>query len=170
MKRPSFLNFSKSPPASSTALSATSLNFLLFSDASLSLLAFVFELPLGATPVRIFRLSLGVKFTNPICPVGVLGARVLWDELHILPEDRLRLAAAEGDGERETGAAGLERLFPRLECGKRVVRGDTLEASSSPDWVLECVLKLGVVTLLLEIESNGLHWIISPFMPKDGSM
>ena len=47
------------------AFIAAWLNFRLFSAASFSLRALVFELPLGATPVRIFLESSGVKFTNP---------------------------------------------------------------------------------------------------------
>ena len=43
---------------------AASLSFRRRSRASCSRRAFVLELPLGATPVKIFLLSLGVKFTN----------------------------------------------------------------------------------------------------------
>lgn len=55
-----------SPPAAITAAAAASDNFLLFSCASLSLLAFVLDDPLGATPLRILVASWGVKFTKDI--------------------------------------------------------------------------------------------------------
>jgi hypothetical protein len=74
-KRPCSTRLSTSPPAALTALRAAIDNFLLFSIASLSLLAFVFDDPLGATPVRIFLLSSGVKLTKSTVPVlGVRGA------------------------------------------------------------------------------------------------
>ena len=82
--RSNILSLSTSPPASITALTAAWLNFLLFSAASFSRLAFVLELPLGATPVRIFRLSSGVKLTNPTFrpdEEALLGARLLACEL-----------------------------------------------------------------------------------------
>lgn len=63
--RSNIFNLSTSPPASITALTAAWLSFLLFSAASFSRRALVLELPLGATPVRIFLLSSGVKLTNP---------------------------------------------------------------------------------------------------------
>lgn len=43
---------------------AASLSFRRRSRASCSRRALVLELPLGATPVKIFLLSLGVKFTK----------------------------------------------------------------------------------------------------------
>ena len=52
------------PPTACTARLAASLKRRLFSSASFSLLALVLLLPLGATPVRIFMLSLGVKLTK----------------------------------------------------------------------------------------------------------
>ena len=55
-----------SPPASRTAAIAASLSFFLLSLASISRLALVFELPLGATSFNSLLASLGVKFTNPI--------------------------------------------------------------------------------------------------------
>lgn len=53
-----------SPPAVLTAFNAASESLRRRSRATCSRRAFVFELPLGATPVRIFLLSLGVKFTK----------------------------------------------------------------------------------------------------------
>ena len=73
--RIAFFNDSTSPPALLTAFSAASLSFFLLSLASASLLALVFELPLGATSLRSLLESLGVKFTKSIAnpPVGVFG-------------------------------------------------------------------------------------------------
>jgi hypothetical protein len=65
------LRLSTSPPASNTAFMAAWLNFLLFSAASFSRRALVLLLPLGATPVRILRLSCGVKLTKPTLPLGM---------------------------------------------------------------------------------------------------
>lgn len=66
-----------SPPAICTAFNAASLNFFLFSLASSSRLALVLELPLGATSLRSFAESLGVKLTksmaNPPPAHGVFG-------------------------------------------------------------------------------------------------
>ena len=73
-KSPCLRRLSISPPASLTALNAACDSFLLFSKASFSLLAFVLDEPLGATPVRIFLLSLGVKLTKSTVP-RVDGAR-----------------------------------------------------------------------------------------------
>ena len=70
-----------SPPASLTNLRAASESFRLLSNASFSRLAFVFELPLGATPVKILFLSSGVKLTKPnpllapLAPEAVFGVR-----------------------------------------------------------------------------------------------
>lgn len=63
------LRLSMSPPASITAFMAAWLSFLLLSAASFSRRALVLLLPLGATPVRILRLSSGVKLTKPDPPV-----------------------------------------------------------------------------------------------------
>ena len=71
-----FFNASTSPPALLTAFNAASPNFLLLSRASASLLALVFELPLGATSLSNFVESFGVKLTKsmaPKTPVGVFG-------------------------------------------------------------------------------------------------
>ena len=69
-----------SPPATCTAFKAASLNFFLFSFASNSRLALVFELPLGATSLSSFTESLGVKLTKSMLnppltafALGVLG-------------------------------------------------------------------------------------------------
>ena len=76
-----------SPPALLTALTAASLNLFLLSLASASLLARVFELPLGATSLSSLALSLGVKLTKsklelPFVGVfGVLGVRGGFEEL-----------------------------------------------------------------------------------------
>jgi hypothetical protein len=81
------------PPTACTARLAASLKRRLFSSASFSLLALVLLLPLGATPVRIFMLSLGVKLTKSTTALalprsavagggpdlGVLGVRGLRD-------------------------------------------------------------------------------------------
>lgn len=55
-----------------TAAAAASDNFLRRSSASRSLLALVFELPLGATPLRILLASCGVKLTNETSLESVL--------------------------------------------------------------------------------------------------
>lgn len=86
---PALLNPSTSPPASLTALAAISLIRLSFSLSSRSRLAFVLLLPLGATPVKIFNLSSGVKFTNDGDDVdGVLGEiREVRDVFEVEKED-----------------------------------------------------------------------------------
>jgi len=94
---PPLLKTSTSPPASSTALTAAKLIFLFFSTASISRLAFVFELPLGATPVNIFPLSASVKFTKPKVPdvdmeVDLEGDFREWADLGCL-----RVVADRGD-------------------------------------------------------------------------
>lgn len=53
VNKPDALNCSISPPASITACSAIRVSLFFFSRASCSLLALVFELPLGATLLRI---------------------------------------------------------------------------------------------------------------------
>jgi hypothetical protein len=68
---------STSPPAFRTAFSAASLILRRRSRASCSRLAFVLELPLGATPVKIFWLSWAVKLTKDtatdlLAPLGLL--------------------------------------------------------------------------------------------------
>lgn len=63
--KPSCISLSTSPPAAATAFIAASLSLLLFSCASFSLRAFVFELPLGATPVISMLPSFGVKLIKP---------------------------------------------------------------------------------------------------------
>lgn len=113
---PSRSNVSKSPPASRTAFFAASLNFLRFSAASFSRLAFVLLLPLGATPVRIFLLSSGVKLTKPMdaergpswdVPFSALDFRRAWCE----DLDRLwwceRIGAGHGDAEFRRAARVL---------------------------------------------------------------
>lgn len=103
-----------------TALTAAWLSFLLFSAASFSRRALVFELPLGATPVRILRLSSGVKLTKPPpsetprCPV----CAECWLDPDDLRREAARLCGWEAclrrvkrgwglrEGEREGGFAG----------------------------------------------------------------
>ena len=115
---PALSNPSRSPPASTTALTAAWLNRLLLSAASFSLLAFVFELPEGATPLRIFPLSCGVKFTNPLRSTlggwrGVLFVDFArrWREVHrerevegprVLRRAPLRGSVRGGPGEGES--------------------------------------------------------------------
>lgn len=114
-----------SPPASLIALTAATLILLRRSLASFSRLAFVFELPLGATPVRIRLLSWGVKLTKPTVEaiVGVLGGWGVvedlrrWCEVGGLEEGRRGLGVwvlvaggcgvevGEAEGEREGGAS-----------------------------------------------------------------
>lgn len=64
MRPASLRKSSRLPPAASTARTAATLILRRRSAASRSRLAFVLELPDGATPVNSFRLSSGVKFTK----------------------------------------------------------------------------------------------------------
>lgn len=74
MNRPSRSKAATSPPASRMARAAARLRRRRFSAASFSRRALVLELPLGATPVRIFLPSCGVKLTKPTREAGVAAA------------------------------------------------------------------------------------------------
>ena len=105
-KSPCSTRLSISPPASLTALIAACDSFLRFSKASFSLLAFVLDEPLGATPVRIFLLSLGVKLTKSTVS-GIDGVRGV--EFSLFFGDFRFLTGKVGEGEPES--LDPERFF-----------------------------------------------------------
>lgn len=90
-----------------------------FSIASFSRRALVFEEPLGATPVRILVLSLGVKLTKSAMPLPATGVRGAISE-------RLRLTVRRfatwkvgdglefGDGEESDESLLRDSLFSTL--------------------------------------------------------
>ena len=105
VNNPALLNAFKSPPASTTALTAAWLNLRRLSAASFSLLALVLELPEGATPLRILLLSCGVKLTKPTVSrlgglrgVELVGFLRRWREAR-LDDASLRDLVPAGGGE-----------------------------------------------------------------------
>ena len=110
-KSPSSTRLSISPPAALTARSAACDNLLLFSIASFSLLAFVFDEPLGATPVKIFLLSFGVKLTKSTDPdiLGVRGAISL--RLGVRRFRMWKAGDKEDFGEGQSDPLDLERVL-----------------------------------------------------------
>lgn len=101
-----------SPPAALMAARAASDNFFRFSNASLSRRAFVFELPLGATPLKIFVASLGVKLTKLI-------ASEVEDAVHCLVEFRI------------DELLGFRRDPAKRDCFEALERGGTPSANEA---------------------------------------
>ncbi len=102
--------------------------------ASFSRLAFVFDDPLGATPVKIFLLSLGVKLTKSTAPV--LGVRGVFFDFEVVL--RLRtwnagVAADFGDGESDS-LISERGLHIGLDCGAWVGAADAYCSDGMRYW------------------------------------
>lgn len=109
------------PPAACTALIAAWLSLLVFSIASFSRLAFVLELPLGATPVKIFMLSSGVKFTkSTFGAFGVLGAPALSTVERLRLKLRLLFLLTWKEEERDLGLGDDEESVRACDLSRRI--------------------------------------------------
>jgi len=148
-----------SPPAANTAACAASEIFLRFSIASLSLRAFVLELPLGATPLRIRLASFGVKFTKLIS-ISITG-------------DVFKLAAADIELFRVVDRIEELLVFRRDELGLELdcffddfeevaarAAAAAAAASANPwQWLTEGGREGGVGGIdLRRVECSGVGW------------
>src|SRR5690606_18487005 len=107
------------PPAAITAFTAAASSFLLLSCSSLSLFAFVLELPLGATPIISVWPSCAVKLTNaPFSEESGLRNSRLLDDRRLLtqlsPAALADLLAQGSPGPRRPRAGEGGVLVPRV--------------------------------------------------------